>query len=555
MFNPRRVTHAVLLAAVALAVAAGCRTAERAMLGLGRIKSPVTLSTPGLNRPFTREELAQAGINPADLTPVATGGPRFADLGDLQRKDTIIVVCLSGGGARAARMATHTLALLEREYNQRGPAGGEGVPFVQRVDAWSSISGGSVFASFVAAHLMARPGGHTNSFAELTEAWRARWGVQRLGGAAMIYYVWPGNLGYAPVMQVATEWATLDLFARNLAVLHEPAMRWHPLTRMRELGDLPEHPHFFFNATCRETARPLIFTRSVLHRNLTGDPLTRLAEDPLKRWIGGEPATPAELAEPFRHAATLEDLGSPPHRFPLAYAAMASAAFPGVFEPLALRHYAITTNATAGRPLWWRQSALSVVDGGIYDNTGLVTALQLFDYLHQGRTNGGPRMVILSVDANNEPEGYAGAGAPPRVPWKLDLPLRGALSAVGTIAGVYSSQQRLVLAAIEQRIRTLERTGKLEYYPVRLRDAALLPATATTLPANRLRELKERAEAEARSTIKAVNLFGVVQDIPTDFVLTDDEDRDLKLTVERLLHRVPEGRPSVANGLLRSLDR
>lgn len=535
------------------------------MLGISRIKSPVTLTTPGLNKPFTREELRQAGISPESFLPTGTNarapgpdGLRFDDYADLKAQDVTVVVCLSGGGARAARMATHTLAHLEAQYNRQHPAA-DATPLVKRIDGWSSISGGSVFASFVAARLSQAEGVHTNTFADLVDTWRARWGTRQLGGAALIYYLWPGNLGYAPAMQVGTEWATLHLFARNLAVLHEPGMRWLPLTRMRQLGDLPARPRFFFNTTCRETARPLILTQSVLHRNLNGDPLARLAEDPLKRWIANEPAPPAELAEPFRHAATLEDLGSPPNRFPLAYAAMASAAFPGVFEPVALRHYLYASNAPTsgtGGNLWWRQSEVTVVDGGIYDNTGLITALQLFYYLRQGQRRPEQKMVILAIDANNEPEGYAGAIPPSRMPWKLDLPFRGALSAVSTVAGMYNSQQALVMAAINHRIRTLEQQGVLEYFPVRLRDAAHLasPAEADSARAQLLK-LKERAESEAKSTIQAVNLFGIIQEIPTDFVLTAEEDQDLKRTVEQLLQRRTGNQPGVAEGFLRALGR
>lgn len=545
---------------------AGCRTAERAMLGISRIKSPVTITTPGLNPPFARHELRQVGVDPDSFSPVTPfspvpnqAGPRYDDYADLKRKPTTVVVCLSGGGARAARMAAHTFARLEAEFNERHPVAAGKAPLLKRIDAWSSVSGGSVYASFVAAHLIANTGADTNAFKRMASAWPERWGTKALGSAALIYYLWPGNLGYPPAMQVGTEWATLHLFARNLALLHEPGKMLLPLSNPRLLGDLPLQPRFFFNTTCRETARPLIITQSVLHRDLGGDPLRRLAKDPRMVWISNETANDAELIQPFSHAATLEDLGSPPNKFPLAFAAMASAAFPGVFEPLPLRHYLFSTNGSAtsrtGDNLWWRQSEVTIVDGGVYDNTGLVTALQLFEHLRR-RPSASQKLVVLAIDANNEPEGYAGPNPPSRVPWKLDLPLRGATSAVTTMAGMYESQQSLVMAAIDQRIRTLEQQGVLEYYAVRLRDAFHVapPLEAVSLRA-KLLKLQTQVVGEARSALDAVNLFGVVQAIPTDFVMSDEEDRDLQLTVEALLNRKRDNRPSVASGFLQAITQ
>ncbi|MGA2862865.1 MAG: patatin-like phospholipase family protein [Verrucomicrobiota bacterium] len=383
----------------------GCRTAEMTMLCVSRLKSPVTVATPGLNKPFTPAELEQAQIDRATLKPSEWPAPGLvnpsagAPLGrvnqarldagaELRQKDRLVIVCLSGGGARAARMAAHTLACLEQKYNRQYPAAAANHPLAGEIDAWSSISGGSLYASFAARQLLRDQGWRTNTFALLASQGRARWGTQGLGGMAALYYLWPGNLGYGPLMQFFTDWDTLDLFVHTLALCHEGGFPFLPSPRMSKLGELPVRPRFFFNATCRETSRPFIFTQSVVHRDLSGDPLARLTQDPLLRWIQGQPTPPNELNEPFRYASTLEDLGSPPNRFPLAYAAMASAAFPGIFEPLRLHRYWLATNAAAGprgHPKPWRlRTEVTLADGGLYDNTGLTTALEFFDYLSRG---------------------------------------------------------------------------------------------------------------------------------------------------------------------------
>jgi len=553
----------------------GCRTAEMTMLCVSRLKSPVTVATPGLNKPFTPAELEQAQIDRATLKPSEgpapalvnpNAGPPLArvdqarlDAGaDLRQKDRLVIVCLSGGGARAARMAAHTLACLEQKYNRQYPAAAADHPLAGQIDAWSSISGGSLYASFVARQLLRDQGARTNTFALLASQGRARWGTQGLGGMAALYYLWPGNLGYGPLMQFFTDWDTLDLFVHTLALCHEGGFPFLPSPRMSKLGELPVRPRFFFNATCRETSRPFIFTQSVVHRDLSGDPLARLTQDPLLRWIQGQPTPPNELNEPFRYASTLEDLGSPPNRFPLAYAAMASAAFPGIFEPLRLHRYWLATNATAGpsgHPKLWRlRTEVTLADGGLYDNSGLTTALEFFDYL--GRASTRPKkLVLLAIDANNQPEGYTGARAPSRSPFHYGLPFRAAAAAVATVSKMYNSQQALVAAAINHRLEALEQAGRLEACHLRLKDALKLIPTANDVSMRaKLRRLREHAAKQPWSQIQALSFFGLVQDIPTDFVLSNQEDEDLRGIVERLLEwKHQANAPSLAERFLQAV--
>ena len=461
----------VLLALIA-GLGGGCRTVERTMICVSRIKSPVTFCTPAVNQPFEDKELLAAGIDPRtrqplppdlaatnrDETPPGPGRARYDSLADLRQKDTVVMICLSGGGARAARMAVHTLAGLEERFNELyHPAVGD-ASLAGRIDAWSTSSGGSVYASFVA--LQYQRGLRTNLFQVLADGGSVRSGTQYLGGMATFFYLWPLNLGYAPIMQVVTDWDTLDLFAHNLALFHEGGFPLFPFSRAWTLGDLPERPRFYFNATCRDTSRPFIFTQLVTHRDLSGDPLARLAPDPLLRWIDSAPSN-AVPREPFLHASTLEDLGSPPNRFPLAYAAMGSAAFPGVFEPLPLRCYRDRTNAAP----WWLRKQVTLVDGGLYDNSGVTTALDLFDYLRSGDGPKPKKLILLAVDADNERQDYAGPETASVLPWRYGVPLRGASAAVSALKKLYKSQQALVSACALHHIRELEQQGRLELLP------------------------------------------------------------------------------------------
>jgi predicted acylesterase/phospholipase RssA len=509
----------MLTALVCVGCLTGCRTVERTMLGLSRIKSPITINTPGLNHALTREELLQAGIDPESRQPAGptptpgpgqeAGGTRFDDLSDLATERTKVFVCLSGGGARAARMAAHTMALLEQEYNaQTGPAA-KGQPLVEAIDAWSTVSGGSVYASYVAASAL-KSDAREETFKNLANGRKVRWATQRLGAMAAVFYFWPGNMGYAPVMQLLTEWDTLNLFARTHAMFQEGRLPILPTSGLRKLGELPRRPRFLFNATCLETGRPMIFTQALLHRDLSHDPLERLAPDPLVYWAGGEQKAVRPNEQPLGFATTLEDLGSGPGRFPVAHAVFASAAFPGAFQPLLLHKFRPSTNAPPAasrkpKPLWERHGIVTIVDGGIYDNTGLTTALELAAWLEaQGKPGrGAQRFVILSVDANNETDAYKEPTAPARVPWRLDVPVRGLLPAVSTFSRLYTKQQSLVRAALARRIASLVASGSLEFYEVKLIDA-----------------VKNAAD---------------VRKIPTDFVMTDREDAALKEAVAELL--------------------
>jgi len=518
------------------------------MICLSRIKSPVTIRTPTINQPLQERDLLAVGIDPRTFQPLApepaatnryetastTGRERFDAMADLRQQDTLVMICLSGGGARSARMAVHTLAGLEERYNElyHPEAGAESL--ASRIDAWSTSSGGSVYASFAA--LQYRRGPSTNLFQMLAGGGAVRSGTQRLGSMSAFFYLWPLNLGYAPLMQVFTDWDTLDLFAHNLALFHAGGFPLFPFSRAWTLGDLPDRPRFYFNATCRDTCRPFIFTQSVIHRDLSGDPMERLAPDPLLRWLEHAPTNPLPR-EPFLHASTMEDLGSAPGRFPLAYAAMGSAAFPGVFEPLPLRCYRPQTNS----PPWWLHKQVSVVDGGLYDNSGVTTALDLFDYLRSAAPFKPKKLILLAVDADNERQDYVGPQTPSIFPWRYGLPLRGATAAVSTLKKLYASQQALAAAAARHHIRELEQQNLIEFLPVRLKDVRGVEA----------QEL--RAGDGLEKPLQQVDVFGLIKDIPTDFVVTTREDRLLQSVVRKLLSEAPPGEASLADRFARAV--
>jgi len=163
----------------------------------------------------------------------------------------------------------------------------------------------------------------------------------------------------------------------------------------------------------------------------------------------------------------------------------------------------------------------------------VITALQLFEHL---RSRGGPapaKLVLLAVDADNAPDRYAGAEPPDLVPWRFGLPIRGASEGLATLHKIYHHQQALVAAATRHHIRELEAQGLVDYFPVRLKDAGAIPAAPPSL-------------LGIDRQFERVDLFGLVKRIPTDFVITDREDRELREVVRRLVLQGVDGKDPLA---------
>jgi Patatin-like phospholipase len=269
--------------------------------------------------------------------------------------------------------------------------------------------------------------------------------------------------------------------------------------RLKMLSELPEKPQFYFNATCLESGRPFVFTRSAVHSVPRPDePLV----DPLDCWISGQKASPGKTDELLPFAVTLEDVGSAPKDFPIAYAVLASAAFPGVFEPLPLRVYSSRSLNGATLSPESRKQIVRLVDGGIYDNTGLTTALTLFDYL-QKKSPKRRKLILFSIDANNEYNNSEGTSTALNSPIHASWPFRGILQMFPTIDKVYSKQQSLVDAAIQRKISM--DSNSIDFYQIKLND-----------------DVQDQEQ---------------ISKIPTEFVISSEEDEVIKKAVDYLLHK------------------
>jgi len=520
--DPQRSKRALIRVAVAFLAAAlsiassGCRSwVESGLYGVTRIKSPVTydLRHHELNKPLTGESQARlnelrsdrqsgpappAGVAPCrsdqSTTNILGGVERFDGMCDLTNKQTLVMVCFSGGGSRAARMAMHSMAELERRYNTNyARLGPDIAPLMQRIDVYSSVSGGSIYSSLIAAgfHSTAPkkpPPDLRTGFNFLARDKRAQWITSNLASAAALFYVSPAHFGVVPLLLATTEWDTLNLFSRTHAYIQNNRFFFTPPRKLLTMGDLKPTPRFLFNATCVETRLPFIFTQSALHVDSEENPLTGVTYNPARDWLlGARTINKAAVREnALVHATTLEDIGSSPTSFPLSYAVMASAAFPFVFNPLHLKKHNVNGAEED-------DGYVRLVDGGIYDNTGVITALELFSHLETHHPNPDRRLVLIAINADNEFSEYKQDSLAKIGHFNVDIPLRGAFEAVSSMHSVYYHQTQLFRAAILARVRELnQRRAKslIDYFEINLadvRDPELRPKmekikTALTIP-------------------------------------------------------------------------
>lgn len=458
---------------------AGCKSSlETSLFAISRFKSPITydLRHVELNKPLAEAsrlelEKSRAG-QPAQLntTNVLGKTERIDDLADLAAKDTLVMVCYSGGGARAARMAMYTMAELEAAYNERH--GQSTTPLIDRIDAYSTVSGGSIYSSLVAAGFHSvqstnnLPKQRRNGFQSLTGNRRAALITRDLGASSALYYFNPGHFGVVPLLLTVTEWDTLNLFARTHAYVQQNRFLFTPPQKLMTLADLNPSPRFLFNATCVETRMPFVITQSAIHHESDANPLTGVSYNPARDWFLETSLSYSKelLRNPLVHASTLEDIGSSPGAFPLSYAVMASAAFPFIFNPLHLKKH----NATADEN---KRSYVRLIDGGIYDNTGVVTALELFSHFEIHHPNPNRKLVLISINADNVIGGFDNKSLAKIGFFEIDIPLRGAYEAVQSMNQVYYHQTQLFRAAIQRRVKELNfERQRVEFFDINLED-------------------------------------------------------------------------------------
>jgi hypothetical protein len=288
-------------------------------------------------------------------------------------RDLMIGVALSGGGSRAALFAEAGLEALAQIRTA------DGASLIDRVDHISSVSGGSLSASY---YILKKPGRGVavlNPDGTMSPAYRTFFDQYRadLSQDFETSLIWRQLLSF--------RWLNSALAARTLAEILSARLygdaRIQDLSAREKSGDTPG---IIINTTLYNNGRRLALTslpkeafdydffedleRSLEKRgqHMEATPFIR------QRWKLLRPMTPIEIhMDPCPTA--------------VAAAATASASFAPLIGPTTLR--------LGDKEAYWH-----VGDGGLYENSGIESLL--FLYLKQLQDKRAKRAIIIALDSS-----------------------------------------------------------------------------------------------------------------------------------------------------------
>ena len=328
---------------------------------------------------------------PAVWPPGWTGGEVAPDLSQYapvnarpgQSAGATVVVCISGGGMRAANFGAAVLRELEQVRI-------EGRPFnlLREVDYFSTVSGGGIAAgAYLAARQRDRELGHDpESFRFARALWRGWDGAESESGdkaedasplrIALRHnfqaFIWglldPRNLG----VQDRGDTLQSSLDRRLLPGAADRSLKFGDFFVPAGATTPPMMPYWFPNATT-------VGNGAILP--LAPDTLSGLGVNGYSH---------------RRHWHSLSNV----YDFPVSVAVKASASFPGVIP-------ATTLGLRAPTPTY-----LHLMDGGVGDNLGVLTAMHLLTNSVHART----RKLLIVIDAyQRDPAPFSSRRLPPRL--------------------------------------------------------------------------------------------------------------------------------------------
>ena len=355
------------------------------LTGVGCVTHPSTARTPAAPPAVWPSGWTGGEVSP-DLSQYALVNSRPG-----QSAGATVVVCISGGGMRAANFGAAVLRELEQVRIEGRP-----INLLKEVDYFSTVSGGGIAAgAYLAARQRDRELGHAPEEFRFAKAlWRG-WEGRGGGAGEATTDVAADAAADASPLKVALRhnfqafiWGLLD--PRNLG----PQDRGDTLQsaldrrllhgagdRSLTMGDLfvpagaavpPQMPYWFPNAT-----------------TVGNGAILPLAPDTLNA-LGVNGYSHRRHWHPLTNA----------YEFPLSVAVKASASFPGIIP-------ATTLGLRAPSPTY-----LHLMDGGVGDNLGVLTALHLLTNSVHSRT----RKLLIVIDAyQKEPVPFSARRQPPRL--------------------------------------------------------------------------------------------------------------------------------------------
>jgi predicted acylesterase/phospholipase RssA len=277
----------------------------------------------------------------------------------------LVGVAVSGGGSRSA----YFLACVLDKLRRVPVAGAPGEPsrsLLDEIDYISSVSGGALSAAY---YVLRRPPGSDEAgldafFARYRAEMRKDFEIRSLARLALLFRWVPAVLTHYDRGHVmASTWDANFFDGTTFADLPEPK---------------PPYPSLIINATSYSSGNKFLLTRLASSHFNEGEAFRTLR----RRGLITEGYDPAHRPLSNEGFDTIDsDIG----RFRLSLAVVASAGVPNLLGPIALK------DRTR------KDAYVALGDGGIYDNYGLETLVQLFTHILEERP--GMRARIIIVDA------------------------------------------------------------------------------------------------------------------------------------------------------------
>ncbi len=369
----------LLLAVLVLGGGTGC---------IGAVAGTIIDTTQDVLRYPVQEYVFQAAFK-YDNDPDAPWQQLEDDV-DRDYGDELVGVAVSGGGSRAAYF---TACVLDEMRRLRAGDGRSTRSLLDEVDYVSSVSGGSLASAY---YVLERPPGSEAAeldafFARYRRDMKLHFELRSLARTMFLLRWLPLVFTYYHRGHImASTWDANFFDDATFADLPEAA---------------PPYPSLVINATSYSSGHKFLFTRlpsarfneSRVFENLRRGRLNTLGYD-----AGHQPL----------HNIGFDSIDSDIGAFPISLAVVASAGVPNLLGPVIVRDR--TAEAEAYEALG---------DGGIYDNYGLETLVQLFTRILDERPGTRARIVVID-----------GSGFVPAEPQVTDYSVAGYSDRTTTIA-------------------------------------------------------------------------------------------------------------------------
>ncbi len=293
-----------------------------------------------------------------------------------QRSDIALAVAISGGGMRAGNFAAGVLKALE-SVQVPGP-GGSRSNLLREVDYFSTVSGGGMAAGSYITHLLEYRRQHPEdrnaagfSFSQRGHASPSESGRSWREALAKNYQASIAGSFFNPLMMTNLDRGDIleGRLDENVLGLNDGKSLTLREVFVPKGGGTPQVPYWITNGTIYENGAIFPFTPDILATYHINGYKHRMRNHPL----------------------------DDPYDLPLAVGLKTSASFPVAIPA--------TTLKSSRDP---KNPRLYLLDGGVADNLGTVTALRL---LHQDKA---PRKILIVIDAyNGHVEPFSKAGALP----------------------------------------------------------------------------------------------------------------------------------------------